>query len=131
MDLYIWENGLMIIFMGKEFIFFRIIRDIREKCIKDLGKARVFFIIRMEGYIKDNGWKIRNMVLVSNKEIFCIRVNGKKILNLEAVRLFFLMALSIKGSFKWIYLMDWDFMKIILWDMKVVLFKVISKGKGK
>jgi hypothetical protein len=54
------------------------------------------------------------MVLVSNKEIFCIRVNGKKILNLEAVRLFFLMALSIKGSFKWIYLMDWDFMKIIL-----------------
>jgi hypothetical protein len=41
------------------------------------------------------------------------------------------MALSIKGSFKWIYLMDWDFMKIILWDMKVVLFKVISKGKGK
>jgi hypothetical protein len=55
MDSYIWENGLMIIFMEKEFIFFPIIRDIREKCIKDLGKGRVFFTIRMEGYTKDNG----------------------------------------------------------------------------
>jgi hypothetical protein len=39
----------------------------------------VFFTTRMEGYTKDNGWKIRNMGLVSNKEIFRIRANGKRI----------------------------------------------------
>jgi hypothetical protein len=72
-------NGGMICFMEMVFLYLKIIKDTKGKWLKGFGREKEHSIIWMEGYIKDNGRRVKNMDLVYKKVRIHIKVSGVEI----------------------------------------------------